>query len=80
MSQGLIALTLAVCLLTASAQPLFLAPGASAAFTTAGGLVLTSAAGVATTIPTANLILGKALLAGKLLLVKAYLDERAKNQ
>ena len=80
MSQGLIALTLAVCLLTASAQPLFLAPGASVAFTTAGGLVLTSAAGVATTIPTGSLILGKAAVATKLLLLKAYLDERAKNQ
>ena len=88
MSQGLIALTLSVCLLTASAQPLFLAPGVTAAFTTAGGLVLTQTTASATvaagtvlaTIPTANLILGKAALAGKALLVKAILDEREKNQ
>ena len=76
----MIALTLAVCLLTASAQPLFLAPGASIAFTAAGGLVLTPAVGAATTIPTGALIVGKAALATKLLLLKAYLDERAKNE
>ena len=88
----MIACTLAVCLVTASAQPLFLGPGVTAAFTAAGGLTLTqttAAGGVAAgtllaTIPTANLILGKvalgATIAGKALLVKAILDEREKNQ
>merc|ERR1711971_642008 len=82
---GLIAITLAVCLLTTSAQPLFLAPGVTAAFTAAGGLVFTQTTASATvaagtvlaTIPTGTLLLGKGLLAGKLLLAKAYLDERA---
>ena len=92
--QGLYALTLAVCLVTASAQPILpvLPAGVTAAFTTAGGLVFTqttAAGGVAAgtvlaTIPTANLILGKAAIgatiAGKALLVKAILDEREKNQ
>ena len=79
---GFIALTLAVCLVTASAQPLFLAPGITAAFTVADGIVLSSAAvagGAAATtlatIPTANLLLGKGLVAAKLLLLKKAIDD-----
>merc|ERR1712020_752935 len=73
---GLIALTLAVCLVSASAQPIFLLnPITAASFTTAGGLVLTPAAGAALTIPTSTLLLGKAA-AAKALLLKAYLASR----
>ena len=92
--QGFIALTLSVCLVTASAQPLFLAPGVTAAFTVPGGLVLSSAAvaanaaagtpaipaAVLATIPTGAILAGKAALIGKALLLKAYLDEREKNR
>merc|ERR1719223_1947530 len=76
---GLIACTLAVCLVTASAQPLFLAPGVTAALG-AGGLVISSAAvaanplanpaivaapaAVLATIPLAPLIAGKAAVVG----------------
>ena len=74
------ALTLAVCLVSASAQPLFLPAGATAAIG-AGGLVVTSAAGATlVSIPAAVLVAGKVGLAAKLLLAKAYLDERNKNQ
>merc|ERR1712203_455992 len=57
---GLFAITFAVCLLSMSvAQPLvFLDPISAATFTTAGGLVLTSAAGTVATIPTSTLALG----------------------
>merc|ERR1712045_637320 len=73
---GLIALTLAVCLVSASAQPIFLLnPINAASFTAAGGLVLTPAAGAALTIPTSTLLLGKAA-AAKALLLKAYLASR----
>ena len=75
--QGLIAVTLAVCLVsTASAQPLLLPAGATAAFTTAGGLVLTSAAGTVTTIPTSSLILGKLAVAKKLAILKLLADQQ----
>ena len=74
---GLIAFTLAVCLVTASAQPLFLPAGVTAALG-AGGLTLTSAAVAANaatgaaaipatllaSIPIANLVLAKAALVG----------------
>ena len=74
--QGLIALTLAVCLVSASAQPIFFVdPISTAAFTTAGGLVLTAASGSALTIPTSTLILGKAA-AAKALLLKALIASR----
>ena len=54
--------------------------GATAAIG-AGGLVVTSAAGVTLLeIPLAALVAGKVALAGKLLLAKAYLDERNKNR
>ena len=84
-SQGLIAFTLAVCLVSASAKPLFLTAASAAAGATAAivgpNLVVTSAAGVVLLdAPLALLIAGKGLIAGKLLLAKAYLDERAKNQ
>ena len=75
-SQGLIALTLAVCLVSASAQPIFLLdPITASSFTTAGGLVLTAASGGALTIPTSTLVLGKAA-AAKLLLLKALAAAR----
>ena len=74
-------LTLAVCLVSASAQPLFIPAGATAAFTAAGGLTVTSAAGATLlSVPTVALVAGKVAVAGKLLLLKAYLDERNKNQ
>ena len=77
MLQGLIAVTLAVCLVSmASAQPLLLPAGATAAFTTAGGLVLTSAAGTVTTIPTSSLILGKLAVAKKLAILKLLADQQ----
>ena len=72
---GLIAFTLAVCLVTASAQPLFLPAGITAAIT-GGSLTLTSAAVAATgtsaaipatllaSIPLANLVLAKGALVG----------------
>ena len=76
---GLIAFTLAVCLVTASAQPLFLPAGVTAALG-AGGLTLTSAAVAANaaatpaiaavpatllaTIPLSSLVLGKAAIVG----------------
>lgn len=73
-------MTLAVCLVYASAQPLFLPAGATAALG-AGGLVVTSAAGATlVSIPPVALVAGKALLAGKILLAAAYLNERNKNQ
>merc|ERR1711878_94301 len=73
---GLIALTLAVCLVSASAQPIFLLnPITAASFTAAGGLVLTAASGGALTIPTSTLVLGKAA-AAKLLLLKALAAAR----
>ena len=81
-------MTLAVSLVSASAKPFFLpaapaipaAAGATAAIV-GGNLVVTSAAGaVLLDAPLALLIAGKGLIAGKLLLAKAYLDERAKNQ
>merc|ERR1712222_229891 len=73
---GLIALTLAVCLVSASAQPIFLIdPISTATFTTAGGLALTAASGAGLTIPTSTLVLGK-VAAAKALLLKAYLASR----
>ena len=84
---GFIALTLAVCLVTASAQPLFLAPGITAAFTIADGLVLssaataTAAAATLATIPTSTILVGKGLIAAKALLLKKALDDaNAKNK
>jgi len=52
---------------TISAQPLFLAdPISTAAFSIGGGLVLTGASGATlATVPTASILLGKALLAKK---------------
>merc|ERR1719360_355188 len=92
---GLIACTLAVCLVTASAQPLFLAPGVTAALG-AGGLVISSAAiaasaqgpavpaAVLATIPLAPLIADKAAVVGagvaKGFLLKSFLDARAENE
>ena len=69
--QGLFAVTLAVCLVSMTvAQPIvFLDPLTAASFTTAGGLVLTSAAGSTATIPTGALVLG-GLAAKKLALLK----------
>ena len=60
-------LSLSVLMAAISAQPLFLAdPISTAAFTVGGGLVLTGASGATlATIPTASLLLGKALLAKK---------------
>ena len=85
----MIAWTLAVSLVSVLAKPFFLpaavpaiggAAGATAAIG-AGGLVVTSAAGVTLLeIPLAALVAGKVALAGKLLLAKAYLDERNKNR
>ena len=74
--QGLFAVTFAVCLLSMTvAQPIFLLdPISTAAFTTAGGLVLTSAAGTVTTIPTATLALG-ALAAKKVALLKILSEQ-----
>jgi len=68
---GLFAVTLAVCLVSMTvAQPIvFLDPLTAASFTTAGGLVLTSAAGSTATIPTGALVLG-GLAAKKLALLK----------
>ena len=85
--QGLYALTLAVCLVTASAQPIFppLVPGLAAGLTTSivGGNLVTNAAGVAAavnTVPLASAALGGGIFAGvglgKLLLIKAILDAR----
>ena len=72
----MIALTLAVCLVSASAQPIFFVdPISAASFTAAGGLVLTAASGSALTIPTSTLILGKAA-AAKALLLKALIASR----
>jgi hypothetical protein len=72
---GLFAITFAVCLLSMSvAQPIvFLDPISAATFTTAGGLVLTSAAGTVATIPTSTLALG-ALAAKKIALLKLLSD------
>ena len=69
--QGLIACTLAVCLVTASAAPLFLEPGIIAGLG-AGGLTFSLAGvpalGVApialATLPLANIVAGKAVLVG----------------
>merc|ERR1712071_480908 len=60
------------------AQPLFLAdPISTAAFSIGGGLVLTGASGATlATVPTASILLGKALLAKKAILLKAYLDSQ----
>jgi len=63
-------------LLSVSCQPLFFPEAvASSAFTVAGGLVLTGASGATlATIPTASLVLGKALLVKKAILAKALID------
>ena len=75
-------MTLAVCLVTASAAPsptFFLPAGATLSLTSAG-LVTTSAAGVVlNTVPLGSILLAKGALAGKALLLKAILEERAKN-
>ena len=58
------------------AQPIvFLDPLTAASFTTAGGLVLTSAAGTVATIPTSTLALG-ALAAKKVALLKILSDQQ----
>ena len=75
-------------LVSASAKPFFLpavpaipAAGAATAAIVGGNLVVTSAAGaVLLDAPLALVLAGKAALIGKGLLLKAYLDERAKNQ
>merc|ERR1711981_373142 len=74
---GLFAVTLAVCLVSMTvAQPIvFLDPISTAAFTTAGGLVLTSAAGTVATIPTSTRALG-ALAAKKVALLKILADQQ----
>ena len=75
--QGLFAVTVSTLLLTTSAAPIFLPdPITAAAFTTAGGLVLTAASGTALTIPTSTILLGKLLgLKGVLLGVLASQQE-----
>ena len=81
-------MTLAVSLVSASPKPFFLpaapaipaAAGAGAAIV-GGNLVVTSAAGATLlNAPLALVLAGKAAVAGKLVLAKLYLDERAKNQ
>ena len=53
---------MAACLVSFStAAPTFIDPISTVAFTTAGGLVLTAASGSTVTIPTATLLLGKAV-------------------
>ena len=84
--QGLYALTLAVCLVSASAQPIIppFIPGLAAGLTTSvvgGSLVTAGAAGaVVNTVPLASAALGGGILAGvgvgKALLIKAILDAR----
>ena len=78
---GLFAVTLAICLVSMSlAQPLLIPAGTAAAtFTTAGGLVLESAAGVAlATIPAGWVYAG--LAAKKLAALKLILDAQEANQ
>ena len=65
--QGLIVFAMAACLVSFSTAapapaPFFIDPLSTVAFTTAGGLVLTAASGSAVTIPTATLLLGKAVV------------------
>ena len=83
--QGLYALTLAVCLVSASAQPIIppFIPGLAAGTTIAltNGAIVTTAAGAAVnTVPLASAALGGGILAGvgvgKALLIKAILDAR----
>merc|ERR1712223_936562 len=78
---GLFAVTLAVCLVSMTvAQPIvFLDPLTAASFTTAGGLVLPSAAGSTATIPTGALVLG-GLAAKKLALLKILEAQQASWQ
>merc|ERR1712018_100660 len=75
---GLIALTVAMCLLsTTIAQPVFLLdPITAASFTTAAGLGLTAASGATLTIPTSTLLLGKLAAVKKLALLKILADQQ----
>merc|ERR1711988_403870 len=77
---GFFAITLAVCLVSMTvSQPLFFEAGTTAAFTAAGGLVFTNAAGTAVaTIPAAALLLG--LGAKKVALYKLLQDHQQQQQ
>ena len=85
--QGLYALTLAVCLTTASAQPILpplvpgLAPGVTIALTSAG--LVTTGAAFTNTVPLVGVALaGGAVAVGafdKALLIKGFIDEVNKN-
>ena len=71
---------MAACLVsfsTAAPAPIFFPdPVSTIAFTTAGGLVLTAVSGSAVTIPTATLLLGKAVvLKGALLAALAAREQ-----
>merc|ERR1712203_411351 len=71
---GLFSALLSTLIISSLAQPVFIPePVTSALLTTAGGLVLTGAAGSVVTIPTNALLLGKGLLLKKLLIKKALL-------
>merc|ERR1712018_867791 len=74
---GLIALTVAMCLLsTTIAQPVFLLdPITAASFATATGLSLTAASGATAVIPTSTLVLGKLAAVKKLALLKILADQ-----
>ena len=88
--QGLYAWTLAVCLVSASAQPLFwpvaAAPAAAAALPAipaAGGVVVAGAAGATALTPLGALLVIKgAALAGaaKVLLIRELLESRNNNR
>merc|ERR1712122_342847 len=75
---GLIALTVAMCLLsTTIAQPVFLLdPITAASFSTAAGLTLTGASAATLTVPTSTLILAKLAAAKKLALLKILADQQ----
>merc|ERR1711877_54847 len=65
---GLI-LSLSLLMAGTTAKPIiFPDPVTGLAFTAAGGLVLTAASGATAVVPTATLLLGKALIAKKLIL------------
>merc|ERR1711862_155571 len=64
-------------LMAVTASPFFADPISTATFTAAGGLVLTGASGATlATIPTASLLLGKALLLKKAVALKALANSR----
>jgi len=68
-------------LLAATASPIFDGGITAATFTAAGGLVLTGAAGATVaTIPTASLLLGKALLLKKAVVVGGLLSQRGRGR